>query len=100
MKRKDILLLLGISCIAIIGWIIFEVYHATIASTINTSLTGEILPIKPEFDQQVINNTKNRKQITPIFTIQTASQSSSVTVLSPTPSLTINKTSSQSATSL
>lgn len=70
MKRKDIIFLLSCTCLVVVAWIIFSVYHASVTSTLNATLSQQIIPIEPNFDMSVFDNAKNRAVIAPIYQLQ------------------------------
>lgn len=78
MKQKDILFLAISSFALIVLWIIFNVYHNVVTSTISQSLIVQIAPIKPDFDIKTIENLKQRKQVTPVYSDAFATRSATV----------------------
>src|SRR5258706_11824043 len=67
MKRNDLIFLLASSVILTIAWIIFNVIHASTASTISADLNQQIEPIATEFDSQTMNTLNSRHQIIPLY---------------------------------
>jgi hypothetical protein len=67
MKRNDLIFILASSVILTIAWIIFNVIHASTASTISSDLNQQIEPIAPVFDIETINSLGNRQQIVPLY---------------------------------
>ena len=67
MKQKDILLILGSLCVVTIAWIIFNIHHTTVTSTIPETITTQVKPITPDFDIKSIDALKKRQKITPNF---------------------------------
>lgn len=63
MKQKEYLLLLGSILIIIIIWVIFNIYHNYTTSTIDPNENLIIIPIEGTFDQNTINQVKNRKRV-------------------------------------
>ena len=99
MKRKDALIILIPSLIVVILWVVFSVYHNYINSTIPSDINLQISSINPDFDTNAINQIKNRKTVTPIYTIEGSKTSSkdSDQQSSPTPTIISPTTSSSSA---
>lgn len=91
MKQKDLLFLVISSFTLIVFWIIFNIYHNSVTSTISESLIIQIAPINPSFDMKTLNSLKSRTQISPIYT---SSSTNSATIIIPTPTV---KLSTQSA---
>ncbi len=67
MKQRDIITLLIPSFILILAWIIFSIYHSSVASTITPVVNIQIIPIKPIFDMDAISKLKQRQKVTPIY---------------------------------
>lgn len=91
MKQKDLLFLVISSFTLIVFWIIFNIYHSSVTSTISDSLIVQIAPINPAFDLKTLNSLKSRTQISPIYS---SSATSSAIIIVPTPTV---KVSTQSA---
>lgn len=106
MKRKDILVLLIPSFIIVILWVVFNVYHSYINSTIPTDVNTQILYINPDFDLKTIEDLKKRQIVKPIYTVETQSkedlsqqttQEGTELVTTPTPTISSSGLSSSSA---
>lgn len=67
MKQKDILFLLISVALLVIAWIVFNIYHNSVTSTISGTLNTNILPISPNFDTATISNLKTREPVVPVF---------------------------------
>ena len=67
MKQRDIITLLIPSFVLILAWIIFSIYHNSVASTITPVVNIQISPIKPTFDMDTISKLKQRQKVTPIY---------------------------------
>lgn len=67
MKQRDIITLLVPSFILIVAWIIFSIYHNSVASTITPVVNIQISPITPTFDMNAISKLKQRQTVTPIY---------------------------------
>ena len=66
MKQRDIITLLVPSFFLIVAWIIFSIYHNSVASTI-PAIDTQILPINATFDLNAISKLKQRQSVTPIY---------------------------------
>lgn len=75
MKKKDILFILVSTVILAFAWIVFNIIHENITSTITDTLTTEIAPIQPTFDKKIIDILTKRQQVTPLFTLPQTSPS-------------------------
>jgi len=93
MKQKDLLLLLVPLFMLTILWVIFNIYHNYVTSTIKDPLTFQIIPIVGKFDTNAINKIKNRQRINPLYEIQSRVSPNPSPSVKPTP----QETSSQSA---
>jgi hypothetical protein len=80
-QQKQIAILLVPLFILTVCWVIFNVYHNYVSSTITDPLSYEIIPIKGNFDTDTINKIKERKKVSPSNGILTTDG------ISPTPSL-------------
>jgi hypothetical protein len=67
MKQKDIVFILASVFFVIVVWIIFDIYHSSVSSTISGKLNSQIVPIKADFDLKTIENIKSRKTIEPLY---------------------------------
>ena len=67
MKRKDLLLLLAPSLIVVVAWVIFNIYHSSIDSTISDTLNIQLSPITPNFDNKAIEEIRTRKVFSPAY---------------------------------
>lgn len=63
MKQKEFLFLLGSMLIIIIAWVVFNIYHNYTTSTLDSNENLTIIPIEGKFDQDTINQVKNRKRV-------------------------------------
>lgn len=73
MKQKDLLLLLIPFFLMVIAWVIFNIYHSSVTSTISDTLNIQIAPINPTFDKKAIEAIKNRENIQPIYDLSNSS---------------------------
>ncbi|OGH43066.1 MAG: hypothetical protein A3B53_03065 [Candidatus Levybacteria bacterium RIFCSPLOWO2_01_FULL_42_15] len=86
MKQKDILFIFGSTCVMVLAWILFSVYHNAVSSTIPKDLQIKIESIAPDFDTLSIKNLKQRQKITPSFeTPQAETAQSTQSAVLPTP---------------
>ncbi len=78
MKQKDILLLIVPSLILIIAWVAFSIYHNSVSSTISETVTTQIVPINPDFDNKIIESIRKRRVVDPLLEgfVSTAEESS------------------------
>lgn len=67
MKKNDLLIILIPSLLIVILWVIFNIYHSFVTSTIPTNLNYSIQFISPDFDSKAIENIKARQVVDPIF---------------------------------
>ncbi len=80
--QKDILYISISSCVIVVLWVGFNIYHAHVTSTIEPDLQLQIKPINPSFDSQFIQSLKSRQTIAPIFEVTNATSEAEI---SPTP---------------
>lgn len=93
MKQKDLVLLLVPLFILTILWVIFNIYHNHVTSTIEDPLNFQIIPLVGKFDTNAINKTKNRQRIDPLYEIQSQISATPTPIITPTP----EETSTESA---
>ena len=67
MNRKDIMIIIIPTFIFVIIWIMLNIYHSYISSTIPETLNIQISPITPSFDTKTISLLKERTVITPLY---------------------------------
>ncbi len=72
MKQKDIIILIIPSFLLIVAWIIFNIYHSSVSSTISSAVNTQISPIVPSFDMNTVNNLKQRQSVAPLYQFQAA----------------------------
>lgn len=70
MKKNNLLFLSIAIFFLVFAWIVFNIYHNSVKSTIPQTLNVQIMPINPNFDTQTLNKLKNRQKVTPIFELQ------------------------------
>jgi hypothetical protein len=63
MKQKDLAIIFGSIAIFTILWVGFSLWHAYTTSTIKEPLTSQLLQIPGTFNTQVINDLKQRTNI-------------------------------------
>lgn len=65
MKQRNLVIFLVPIFILTVLWVIFNVYHNYISSTITDPLTYQIVPIEGKFDSATIEAIKQRKRVSP-----------------------------------
>lgn len=80
MKQREFIIILVPLFTLTILWVLFNIYHGFVTSTIKDPLTFQIIPIEGKFDTQEVNRLKQRQRINPLYEI------SSQVSPSPTPS--------------
>lgn len=66
MGRRDTFLLSILTLVTALGWIVFDVYHASIENTIPQNVEEQLAPITPTFNKVLINDLKKREHIDPL----------------------------------
>jgi hypothetical protein len=79
--KRDLIIIVISTFIVIVCWIGFNIYSIAVTSTIDATLTKQILPIDPSFDTATIDSLAKRKRIAPLYQPDPAS-------LTPTPEAT------------
>ena len=77
MKKNEILILLIPTLIIVIVWVGFSIYHNSISPTIPEEVNSKLSEINPKFDTKVIEDLKQRENVTPVY--------SANPIVSPTP---------------
>nr|MBI5455637.1 hypothetical protein [Candidatus Levybacteria bacterium] len=67
MIKKDLVILLSSIFIFVFIWIVFNIYHNSISSTIPEAINAQLFFIAPNFDTKTIDKLKKRQSVTPIF---------------------------------
>lgn len=110
MGRRDAFIISILTFITAVAWIAFDVYHASVESTIPTEVESQLAPITPKFDTSVIEKVKKRQNVEPldsgsikvVVPTQTPSSSPAAAILSisptPRPELGANAGLGQTAT--
>ncbi len=70
MKQKDFLIILIPLFILAVLWVVFNIYHNYVTSTIKDPLSIQIIPLEGKFDTKTVAEIKNRKRVNPLFEIQ------------------------------
>lgn len=78
MKQRDILLILIPTFLLVILWVIFNIYHNSIESTVSKTVTSEVIPINPDFDFQTIESLKKREIVQSLYEIKPSNSSSPI----------------------
>lgn len=92
MKQRDILLILISAFIIVIVWIVFNVIHSSVTSTIPENLAIQIIPISSQFDIKTLEKLKTRQKVSPLYSTQNPTQ------ITPQPTIQIPTQSTESAT--
>lgn len=69
MKQRETLLIAISIFITIIAWVGFNVYHASVTSTVSEALQKQIEPIEGKFDTELIEALKRRDKVLPISNV-------------------------------
>lgn len=85
-KKRNFVIILMLVLILTVFWVIFNVYHNYVNSTISDPLSVQIIPIEGKFDDETIEQIKTRIRIEPNFELEIASIASKSTP-TPTPSI-------------
>lgn len=100
MKHKEYLIILISLLLIAVLWVGFNIYHNYTTSNIDPNDNMTVIPINKSFDQDTINQIKNRKRVdvkldsiknapatpSPTITITPTVTASSSPTISPTPS--------------
>jgi hypothetical protein len=99
---KNLAYLAAFTTFVVLVWIALTIYNIFNASTINSNVTEQIIPISPNFNTQTIDGLRSRIQIrvdlgqdiatqsaqpTPTISLPTPTQSQSITLPTPTNSI-------------
>lgn len=68
MGRRDTFLLSILTMVTALAWIAFDIYHASVASTIPAEVEAQLIDISPTFDKATIENVKERRNVDPLPT--------------------------------
>lgn len=74
MKRKDIIFLTTATLALVLSWMLFNIYHASVSSTITPVQNIQIKPINPTFDTKIVEKLKKREKVSPIFEVEKGAQ--------------------------
>ena len=99
MKQKDLLILLVPMFLVTILWVIFNIYHNYVTSTITDPLTVQIIPIEGKFNKTSLESIRDRKRLEPLFTAPISDEEETPSP-SPLPSPAILPTQSASPSAL
>lgn len=69
MKQKDLLIILVSLFVLTVLWVVFNIYHSFVTSTIKDSLSIQIVPIEGQFDTNTINQIRERRRVEPLYEI-------------------------------
>ena len=62
MNRKELTIIALIIFLSVIAWIIFGIYHAKNATTVSQKELKQVLPLTPNFDNEIIKKLKSREE--------------------------------------
>ena len=88
MRQKELLVILASAFIITIFWVIFNVYHSWVTSTIKDPLTYQIIPIEGKFDNDTIEQIRERMRVDGSYEIIPAEEEISPT---PTPEVVVEE---------
>lgn len=60
MNHRELYILAIITFLTVLAWILFGFFHAKNTSTLNSTVKIEIVPLTPTFDNDIINQLKQR----------------------------------------
>lgn len=66
MGRRDTLLLSILTLVTSLAWIAFDVYHASVDTTIAPDVEQRLVPITPRFDRQLLQKINQRENVDPL----------------------------------
>lgn len=101
MKNKQGIIILIITCVMVLAWIGFNIWHNSQVSTITEPQNVQIKPIIGTFDTKTINALKKRIYITPAYLVQPVIQQIATPSATPPPviSLPVSSPSGQATSS-
>lgn len=67
MKQKDLLLIAIFSFVTALAWIILNLYHAKVTSTLSPALKEKIESIEPQFNTDIIEELKRERGSLELF---------------------------------
>lgn len=85
---KNLAYLAAFTTFVVLVWISLTIYNIFNASTINSNVTEQIIPISPNFNNQTIEDLRSRLQIPVDLGQNIATQSASPTPTPPLPTPT------------
>jgi cell division protein FtsL len=60
MQNKDTLIIAVFTLITVLAWIVFDVYHVAVTSTITEVQQKLLTPLDPKISDQVLSNIRSR----------------------------------------
>lgn len=66
MGRRDTFLLSILTVVTAFAWILFDVYHAYVDTTIPETIEEQLVPITPKFDRAYIEKMNQRQKVDPL----------------------------------
>lgn len=70
MKQKELLIILASLFLLTFLWVIFNIYHNYVTSTIKSPLDIQIIPIEGKFDRSTIAKIRERQRVDPLYEAQ------------------------------
>lgn len=68
-KQRELIILLVPLLILTILWVIFNVYHSYVTSTITDPLSYQIIPIEGKFDDETIKQVRGRTRVETLYDV-------------------------------
>jgi hypothetical protein len=96
-NQKKLAILLVPVLILTVLWVIFNIYHNHVTSTVKAPLNQQIAPIEGTFNTETIDKIKERRRVEPINEIATPEQEEETLSPSPTPEIAEEETGTESA---
>ena len=62
MNRKELVIVAIVIFLTMVAWVVFGIYHAKTSSTLPASQLRSTTPLTPNFDNDIINQLKNRQK--------------------------------------
>lgn len=85
MKQKQIAIILIPVFILTVIWLVSNVYHSYVSSTIEVPVADQIIPIDGKFDTATLDQIKSRTQVNPLNEIQPEPSENPSETPTPTP---------------
>lgn len=62
MNRKELAIIAIAIFLTVTAWIVFGVYHARNTNTVSQKELRQVIPLTPNFDNDIINRLKSREE--------------------------------------